>query len=429
MLTLVTVRELEVPEDTLTLAVDCELLPTVTLPKLSVAGERLTPGAAPVPLSETICVPAASLITAVPVRVPAAVGVKVKVSAQVAFAARGLDDVHVSLSAKSPLTVTLLMLKALPPLFVKVTDCELLVVFTVSLPNVTLVGERLAPGALPVPVSGITWLPSESATLIEPPRVPVTTGENVTLMVQVAPGISAPPLTHVSDSAKSPAAVTPLMLKLLVPVLVTMMLVGALVVSTTWLPKLTPEGENPIPGVIPVPVNATMCVPALSEMVTVPVRGPDAAGLKVTPTVQLALGVSGLAVTQPPVAAKSPLAVKLVTLKLLVPVLLTVTFCATLVVPTNWLAKLKVVESSPTPGATPVPVSATTWVPTLSEIAIAPFRTPTASGAKEICRVQLNPCANTSGGAQFELVTAKSPLAAKLFTVRLLSPVLVKVML
>jgi hypothetical protein len=360
MLTLVTVSELEVPDDKLTLVVDCALFPTVTLPKLSVAGERLAPGAVPVPVSETICVPAPSLMTTVPVRVPAAVGVNVIVSVHVPFAAIGLDEEHVSVSAKSPLTVTLLMLRALLPLFVKVTDCELLVVFTVSLPNVRLVGDRLAPGALPVPVSGITWLPTESATVIEPPRVPVSSGEKVTLTVQVALGISAPALTHVSDSAKSPAVVTALMLRLLLPVLVTMMLVGTLVVPTIWLPKLTLDEENPIPGVTPVPLSATMCVPALSEMVTVPVRGPDATGLKVTPTVHVALGVSGLAVTQPPVAAKSPLAVTLLTVKLLVPVSVTVTFCATLVVPTSWLAKLSVEGLNPSPGATPVPVSATT---------------------------------------------------------------------
>src|SRR5579863_4731478 len=173
MLTLVTDSELEVPDDKLTFAVDCALFPTVTLPKLSVAGERLAPGAAPVPMSETICVPAPSLMTTVPVRVPAAVGVNVIVTAQVLLAAMGLDDVHVSVAAKSPLTAMLVMLRLLLPLFDSVIDCELLVVFTVWLPNIRLVGERLAPGALPVPVRAMTWLPSESATVIEPLRVPV----------------------------------------------------------------------------------------------------------------------------------------------------------------------------------------------------------------------------------------------------------------
>ena len=48
---LVTVSALLVPELTCSVTVDWEVAPTVTLPNVSVDGERLAPGAEPVPVS------------------------------------------------------------------------------------------------------------------------------------------------------------------------------------------------------------------------------------------------------------------------------------------------------------------------------------------------------------------------------------------
>lgn len=68
------------------------------------------------------------------------------------------------------------------------------------------------------------------------------------------------------------------------------------------------------------------------------------------------------------------------------------------------------------------------WVPTLSVMVTAPVLVPTAVGVKVICREQLPPAASVVGRvAQFELLTAKSPLAVKLLTVMLLVPLLVNV--
>jgi len=95
--------------------------------------------------------------------------------------------------------------------------------------------------------------------------------------------------------------------------------------------------------------------------------------------------------------------------------------------PTATEPKLNVAGESVTPGAVPVPVSAMTWVPTLSAIVTTPVRPPVAAGAKAICKVQLPPPAMVLGRMQSALLTAKSPPVLKLVTIKLLAPVLVSV--
>lgn len=59
---------------------------------------------------------------------------------------------------KSPVVVTLVNVRLLVPLFVTVTDCELLDVPTTWLPKLRLGGDKLTPGAVPVPDSAkISW--------------------------------------------------------------------------------------------------------------------------------------------------------------------------------------------------------------------------------------------------------------------------------
>ena len=75
---------------------------------------------------------------------------------------------------------------------------------------------------------------------------------------------------------------------------------------------------------------------ALSVMVTVPVRVPPAVGVKVTFSAQVALGASVAgSVPQLLASAKSPLIESAVIVRLLVPVLVSFTDCAALVVPTT----------------------------------------------------------------------------------------------
>lgn len=165
--------------------------------------------------------------------------------------------------------------------------------------------------ALPIsvtPVVGVTPVPERGTLCGLPPalsviltvalREPATEGENVTLIVQLAPDASVAGLSgQLADSAKSAAFVPPTAILLIVsgavPLLVRVIVCAALVVPTFWLPKLALAGLSVTPGadVTPVPERGTLCglPPALSLMLTVAVRAPFADGVKVTLIVQLAV--------------------------------------------------------------------------------------------------------------------------------------------
>src|SRR6266850_1074992 len=114
----------------------------------------------------------------------------------------------------------------------------------------------------------------------------------------------------------------------------------------------------------PAPVNGTVCglPPALSVIVSVPVRAPTVVGANVTlivhvPAAASVAGLTGHAF----VWAKSPEAATELIVNALVPVLVRVTVFAVLVVVSNWPPKLRLVGANPTPGAAadPVPVRLT----------------------------------------------------------------------
>jgi hypothetical protein len=144
-----------------------------------------------------------------------------------------------------------------------------------------------------------------------------------------------------------------------------------------------------------VPVNETVWVlgDALSATVSVPVREKIAVGLNVSVTVQLAP-----ALNEPPHVVdseKSPPAVMLVRASAAVPVLVTITDCAALAVPTFSSPKLRLVADNFTPGAVPVPLKDTVWVAgdALSLIVSVPVLVPTLAGAKVTLMAQIAPAA------------------------------------
>ncbi len=112
-------------------------------------------------------------------------------------------------------------------------------------------------------------------------------------------------------------------------------------------------------AVAPVPVSEDDCVPAVSLMLSVPVRVPLAVGVKFTPIEQL-LPAARLE-PQPLLAIpKSPEAVTAVMETAEAVLFVSVAVCAALVVPTVWLAKVMLVGDSvtePPVVAPPVPVS------------------------------------------------------------------------
>ena len=96
--------------------------PTAILPKLSDVEERPSTGFVPIPVSETLCgLPVPLLVSVnVPVRAPAAVGVKITEIVHVALTAM-LAAQPVFVSAKSPLIAIFEISSAAVPLFVTVT--------------------------------------------------------------------------------------------------------------------------------------------------------------------------------------------------------------------------------------------------------------------------------------------------------------------
>ena len=286
------------------------------------------------PLKATLCgLPVAlSAIDSVPVRVPVAVGMKVTDTVQLAPVARLLPQLLVC--EKSPVVETEVMLRLADPLFVTVTVCAALVVFTVWLAKLRLTGDSDTEGVgalVPVPLSAtLCGLPvALSAIDSVPVRVPVVVGLKVTLTEQFDPAARVLPQVFVCE--KSPVAETDVMLKLAVPVFEIVMVWAALDVFTTRLPnvRLFEDSDTAGAGALaPVPLSATLCgLPvALSAIENVPVRVPVAVGVKMTDTVQLDPAATLL--PQLFVCEKSPVTEIEVMLKLAVPVLLTVNVCA-----------------------------------------------------------------------------------------------------
>jgi hypothetical protein len=147
---------------------------------------------------------------------------------------------------------------------------------------------------------------------------------------------------------------------------------------------------------VPVPERATVCglSAALSTNTSEPDRLPVAVGLKVMLTVQLAPA----ATVEPQlllVMLKSllPVIVSLVRFRVALPVLVNVTGCGELEVPTVWLPNERLVGDTLTTGAVPFPERATVWGLLGSEsvrVTVA-LRLPLAVGLKVTLIEQLLP--------------------------------------
>jgi hypothetical protein len=204
------------------------------------------------------------------VRLPVADGANVTLMEQFAFTASvALLAGHVLVCAKSlafvPVRVTLEMVSGAVPVLVRVTLCAALVVVMSWPAKVRLAGESETTGTTPVPVSGILCgLPEAlSVTESEAFRAPVADGLKVTLIVQFAPAATLEP--QVLVSVKSPlfappmAMPEPLMLNVAVPVFVSVTVWAALVVETSWFPKLRLVVPPKLTiGAVPVPVSETV---------------------------------------------------------------------------------------------------------------------------------------------------------------------------
>lgn len=167
----------------------------------------------------------------------------------------------------------------------------------------------------------------------------------------------------------------------------------------------------------------------MSVMESVPLRVPVAVGEKVTLMVQLAVGAR---VEEPDgqvlVWAKSPPAEMPFRVRGAVPLLVSVTDFAALVVATVWLLKLRLVVLKLTAGAVPVPLSVTVWgLPdALSVIERVPPRLPVAVGVKVTLMMQLAPALSFAGLMGQVLVWTKSPFATILVMLKAPLPAFVR---
>lgn len=155
----------------------------------------------------------------------------------------------------------------------------------------------------------------------------------------------------------------------------------------------------------------------MSLRVNVAVRVPEAAGSKVTEIEQFfptaTLGSQVFVWVKSPLLV--PVMVTLLTSRVALPELVSVTVIAALVVPTNWLGKVRLVGESVTlgPGAKPVPVRLMLCglpLP-LSVSVTAPVRVPVVVGVNVTEMVQVCPTARLVPQV---LVAAKSPLVTML---------------
>ena len=200
----------------------------------------------PVPVKVRDCVlPPTPLLLSVtvskPLRLPPALGVKVMLMVQEPPAATLEPQLLVWL--KLPLTATLLTVSAMPPLLLRLTAWASEVVPKSWPENVKLAGERLAEGTAPVPPKATVCMLPVPLSVIESTavRLPVAEGVKVTPTVQVALGFTIADEQVSALFEKSlafvPLIVTLATIRLAVPVLVIVMVLGALLAPTSWEPN------------------------------------------------------------------------------------------------------------------------------------------------------------------------------------------------
>src|SRR5947208_759144 len=214
----------------------------------------------------------------------------------------------------------------------------------------------------------------------------------------------------------------------------------ALVVTGHSFTKAAHLGANPTPGAVPFPLSVMICglPPALSVTDSDPVRAPEAVGVKVTLMVQVAPAARSEErrvgeVARVRVAAKAQEGANELIVKAAVPVFVSVTVIAVLVVASSGLPKPRLVGANPTPGAVPFPLSVMICglPPALSASDSDPVRAPEAVGVKVTLMVQVPPAAKVAGLMGQALapvpVAAKSPEAANELIVQAAAPFLVSV--
>lgn len=340
------------------------LAPTITAPKLMLAGFAERPACVPVPLSGTVNVPfvAFDVIVTVPEAAPAVVGANFAVNVAVAPAAICCPLVRPVLLNPVPVVVAWLIVIAALPEFVRVMVCWL------ELPTTTLLKLKL-PGfalsvlplatALPVSESVCGEFGALSVKTMLPVAPAVEVGVNCTLKERFAPGESVFGRARPVIPKPVPESVARLIVRLAFPLLLSVTFC-VLVCPTVTLLKFKDAGDIVSAGSMPVPLNEMAVGEFEASLVTVnaPLAAPMAVGANCICTVTLCpTGTEddGL----PPTTVKpAPVILAAEMLTGAVPVFVTVTLWVALL-PTDTFPNDTVVElgeSTPAPPVEPPPV-------------------------------------------------------------------------
>ena len=191
-----------------------------------------------------------------------------------------------------------------------------------------------------------------------PVAEPTAVGEKVTPTVQLAPAATPAPqvLLATANGPLTPLTATLLTVSVVFRRFVSVIMRVEFVASTT-LPKLKLVGEN-VTGALPLPESVTVCVPALSVIVTLPEAAPTTVGANDTWMVHDAAGAIGA--LQLLVWLNGAVATTFETCSGPVPLLSTVMVRALLVVPATCIEKESDVGVIEAPGVVPVPLRVTT---------------------------------------------------------------------
>lgn len=212
-------------------------------------------------------------------------------------------------------------------------------------------------GAVPVPVRVTVCglLIALSAMLRVPVAAPNATGVKVTPTRQFAPAAMLIPQVLLAMAKGLPVDMEmPVSVSAVLSLLVTVTVFTALVLATASEPKLRLLEET-VTGALPLPVTATVCVPALSVMVRTPEAEPTTVGEKMIEIVHDAAGA--MLPLQVLVWLNGPVTATFVTWSGPVPELSTVTFFAVLEVPMTSEEKESDVGVMVAAGDVPVPFS------------------------------------------------------------------------
>jgi len=194
-----------------------------------------------------------------------------------------------------------------------------------------------------------------SEMVMDAVRAPVVVGPKCPWMVQFAPAARLDPQEFANTNDEASVPVTAMLVIVIVEplVLVIVTVCEALLVPTYWAPNERLVGDRDTAGgVVPVPLSETICGEpmALSVMVIAAVRAPVVVGPKCPWMVQFApaarLDPQEFANTND--EASVPVTAMLVMVSVEPPVLVKVTFCDALPLPTLTVPKERLVAESDT---------------------------------------------------------------------------------